>query len=695
MSGSGKIEIYLAKGAGDLTGTVDFVRLGEVARSLPGVTRVHDGSQKEEHGALAVRVEAGETERVVLAGFSDDLHLRAFGGLLEAKGGGEALFAAVDLRGVVRGLSSADATAVAEAGLRQAAARVGATRPAGREAQASPEATLVVGAGPAALAAAAAVAGSGRPVTLVTEETELGRSALSGALTGEEAGLVAGLAQAVATGGIEVLEATTLVKAEKAGNGFRVRLAPGNGEATWREFGAIVAAPEPILVPRFEPYGLVEGPAVASMSACEAVLGDDEKLAKVLPAGEKKTVVFLVGIGREAQVVASARVLRAAARLVAMDGPVVRIVTGNLKVAGPGLEALSQEARAGGAVIFKVDPPSKPRIVTREGKLSLTCRSDILNDDIEILADMIVVDEDFEPAPVVRTLADGLRLETGPAGLLQPDNVHMAPLGTSHEGLLAVGPARGVFDLEGALVDGDAAAAALAGLLVPGAELRVKTVVDDGKCVACLTCYRLCPHDAIRFEDFPRFSPLFCQGCGICSGACPQNAITVTGCPDDRVTAEIQAAAEAPAPAGAPRFLALCCRRSAVEALRLARHLGEALPSGLRVVELPCAGRVDEEHVLAGLVAGFDGVMVLGCHDDNCRSIRGNMHARNRVSWLKPKLTAIGMEPERLWFGTVASNMSAEVAEQCRCFAAVLADLGALGSSKSAGVSATSAGTQA
>ena len=56
--------------------------------------------------------------------------------------------------------------------------------------------------------------------------------------------------------------------------------------------------------------------------------------------------------------------------------------------------------------------------------------------------------------------------------------------------------------------------------------------------------------------------------------------------------------------------------------------------------DAPVRGRQSYDRGLAGLVAGFDGVMVLGCHDDNCRSIRGNMHARNRVEWLKPTLDA-------------------------------------------------------
>jgi heterodisulfide reductase subunit A-like polyferredoxin/coenzyme F420-reducing hydrogenase delta subunit len=678
MSSKRNVEVYLSKGAGELEGAIDFEHIQKVAAKMPGVSAVRDADDAV-ISTLTSSLENGSSDRAVLAGFADPRLAQKMAALLECKGKGETLFAFASFawpRSIASDKEAA--TKLAEASLLQAVARVNATDGGELVERGACKDVLVIGEGPAAMSAALEAHKDGLPVTLVTSEADLGRTTMAGIFSETEATTLDKL-RAALTGAkdVEVLTGTTLLTCARQGNGF-VAWLQGDGDKTQRSFGAVVAAPEPTLVPRFEQYGLTKrGDGVISQSACETLLHDEAKLAAALPPGKVKTVVFLVGLGNEAQVVSSARSLRAALEISSREGVEVRLVTRNLKVAGQGLEELSQLCRSQGVVIFKVNDNKIPAIEAKESKTSIRCMSPVMNEEVELLADILVVDEDLLPSPLATTLIDGLRLEPGPGGLLQPDNVHMTPLGTSHQGLLAVGPARGVFDLEGGLIDGMAAAAELRGLLTDGPVWRIKTEVDEGKCVACLTCYRLCPHDAITFEDYPRFSPLFCMGCGICSGACPQNAITVTGYPDARIEAEIQAAAEAPKPSGAPAILALCCKRSAFEALKLAWHRGLELPINVRALELPCAGRVDEEHILTGLVAGFDGVMVLGCHDDNCRSIRGNMHARNRVTWLKDRLKSAGLSPDRLWFGTVASNMSAEVAQQCRDFEAKLVELDA------------------
>ncbi len=51
--------------------------------------------------------------------------------------------------------------------------------------------------------------------------------------------------------------------------------------------------------------------------------------------------------------------------------------------------------------------------------------------------------------------------------------------------------------------------------------------VDPGKCVACLTCVRLCPFAAphIVSEGYAYIEPELCHGCGICVLECPAEAI--------------------------------------------------------------------------------------------------------------------------------------------------------------------------
>jgi F420-non-reducing hydrogenase iron-sulfur subunit len=61
-----------------------------------------------------------------------------------------------------------------------------------------------------------------------------------------------------------------------------------------------------------------------------------------------------------------------------------------------------------------------------------------------------------------------------------------------------------------------------------------------------------------------------------------------------------------------PQILAFCCRHCAYAAADLAGVMRLAYPSGIRIVELPCSGKLDIVQVLHAFERGIDGVMVAG-----------------------------------------------------------------------------------
>jgi coenzyme F420-reducing hydrogenase delta subunit len=82
----------------------------------------------------------------------------------------------------------------------------------------------------------------------------------------------------------------------------------------------------------------------------------------------------------------------------------------------------------------------------------------------------------------------------------------------------------------------------------------------------------------------------------------------------------------------------------------------ENVPPGVRMVELPCSGRVDEVMLLKALRQGAWAAMVVGCLEGNCRNRTGNYQARRRVDEVRSMLTQLGLEPERVSMFSVASN---------------------------------------
>ncbi len=61
-----------------------------------------------------------------------------------------------------------------------------------------------------------------------------------------------------------------------------------------------------------------------------------------------------------------------------------------------------------------------------------------------------------------------------------------------------------------------------------------------------------------------------------------------------------------------PRILAFCCRHCAYAAADLAGGLRIQYPPNVRIIEVPCTGRVDVTEILHAFERGVDGVMVAG-----------------------------------------------------------------------------------
>lgn len=62
----------------------------------------------------------------------------------------------------------------------------------------------------------------------------------------------------------------------------------------------------------------------------------------------------------------------------------------------------------------------------------------------------------------------------------------------------------------------------------------------------------------------------------------------------------------------------------------------------VRIIRIPCLGRMDPLHVLMALQEGIDGVLMAGCHLGDCHYRQGNFMAENRVNLLLRVLEAAG-----------------------------------------------------
>lgn len=71
-------------------------------------------------------------------------------------------------------------------------------------------------------------------------------------------------------------------------------------------------------------------------------------------------------------------------------------------------------------------------------------------------------------------------------------------------------------------------------------------------------------------------------------------------------------------------------------------------PPEIKIILMPCTGRVDILHLLKAFEGGADVVFVAGCLEGECHYLTGNIQAKKRVAKLKKDFAQLGLEPERL-----------------------------------------------
>jgi len=125
-----------------------------------------------------------------------------------------------------------------------------------------------------------------------------------------------------------------------------------------------------------------------------------------------------------------------------------------------------------------------------------------------------------------------------------------------------------------------------------------------------------------------------------------------------------------------PLILAFCCHYCAYAAADLAGSMRLQYPSNVRVLRLPCTGKLEVNYLLTAFEHGIDGVIVAGCLEGGCHFLEGNLRARRRVERAKKLMAEIGLEPERLEMFNLSSAEGIRFAEIVTIMSERLAKLG-------------------
>ena len=96
-------------------------------------------------------------------------------------------------------------------------------------------------------------------------------------------------------------------------------------------------------------------------------------------------------------------------------------------------------------------------------------------------------------------------------------------------------------------------------------------------------------------------------------------------------------------------------------------------PTNIKIIRVPCTGKVDILHILKAFELGADGVYAVGCMEGDCHYTSGNFRARKRIEQAKSILETIGVGGQRVEMYNMASsegplfaNVAVEMATKIR-----------------------------
>ncbi len=159
--------------------------------------------------------------------------------------------------------------------------------------------------------------------------------------------------------------------------------------------------------------------------------------------------------------------------------------------------------------------------------------------------DLVVLVTGGAPPKGIAELATMLNVELTPDGFFKPDHYFLRGMGSTSDGIYAVGGSIGPVLVRDAIFQAQAASGEVISRLVPGRTVDLESMtacIDSDRCAGCKMCISVCPYKAIEFDAervISRINEAICHGCGTCAANCPSGAAKAKNFTQSQLEAEL------------------------------------------------------------------------------------------------------------------------------------------------------------
>ncbi|MFC1817040.1 CoB--CoM heterodisulfide reductase iron-sulfur subunit A family protein, partial [Thermodesulfobacteriota bacterium] len=209
-------------------------------------------------------------------------------------------------------------------------------------------------------------------------------------------------------------------------------------------------------------------------------------------------------------------------------------------------EQVYTQARKKGILFIPFNVDTKPKVKVVAGQPLVEGRDPILGSPVRLKPDLIVLAPGILPNPI-GDLARIFNLAITRDGFMEEADYKWRPVETDRQGVFVAGLARGPARVEEAMQEGEAAAGFAFKFSNREVILsqRLAARVRHGLCAQCELCLQACPFRA-RYVDRQQGQILVdhaaCQGCGACAAICPNSATVIGDYEDNGIMDMIEAA---------------------------------------------------------------------------------------------------------------------------------------------------------
>jgi heterodisulfide reductase subunit A-like polyferredoxin len=193
-------------------------------------------------------------------------------------------------------------------------------------------------------------------------------------------------------------------------------------------------------------------------------------------------------------------------------------------------ESYYKKAREQGIIFIRYEKEKPPIVSEKNGILdSVTVDSPDYPETIKIMADKLVLSTGIDACDDNASVSDMLKVPLNSDGFYAEAHMKLRPVDFTTEGIFLCGLAHSPKFLDENISQAKAAASRAATVLSKthleiGAQV---SVVDQDKCISCMTCVKSCPYNApyCNYDNKAEIAGAKCMGCGICASECPARAI--------------------------------------------------------------------------------------------------------------------------------------------------------------------------